>query len=238
MIKERSGRLVNRFRQFYQHYIRRISREQLLTFLQLMLVSLALLVGVLILSNQSGVRDMMRSNRILVENTQELQNEMVDYVKQTNQRLKDVTEQMKVTNSTLKQTSKDLAAKQKTLSKEVGQLGQKLKGKSADIQDKLKKEADQLGKVIDQLDQDHSQIRKTVSLYNSITGKHDYQKTDKYHIYGVENYGVVLKDSNGNYTIAQINKRLSIGVITAITADYVIAGDYRITADTGTDSQK
>lgn len=52
--------------------------------------------------------------------------------------------------------------------------------------------------------------------------------TKAYSIFGVESYGVVLQDDNGNFEIAQIGKELSIGVISSITADAVHVGNWII----------
>lgn len=62
--------------------------------------------------------------------------------------------------------------------------------------------------------------------FNSST---QYKTTDLYHIYKIEKYGVILNDKFGNFTIAQINKPLSVGTIKEISRTRVIAGNYQIT---------
>lgn len=74
-----------------------------------------------------------------------------------------------------------------------------------------------------------STASNSVTLVNSDGNMSKYKKTTDYTIYGDASYGVILQDKNGNYIIAQINKELPIGMITSISRNEVIAGDYIIT---------
>ncbi|MDA0910671.1 MAG: hypothetical protein O2809_03815 [Proteobacteria bacterium] len=53
-----------------------------------------------------------------------------------------------------------------------------------------------------------------------------------YKIYSANSYGLVLQSTNGTFTIANIGKMLpGLGEITSMTANEVIAGDYKIISD-------
>ncbi|WP_440682177.1 hypothetical protein [Cysteiniphilum halobium] len=110
--------------------------------------------------------------------------------------------------------------------------------------DEVQKQTKSLDKVSDnlvkqfsaklaQVSANNASNDKSVNMQPIITMPKTADKTaTNYKIYSANSYGLVLQASNGTFTIANIGKVLpGLGEITSITANEVIAGDYRIISD-------
>ena len=108
--------------------------------------------------------------------------------------------------------------------------------------DQIKKQTENLNnisaKITDQLEDECQQ--NTAKDHLSDHAKNNLEEPThpglktaiSYRIYAVNDYGVVLQDDKGHYTIATIGKMLPmLGEISAITAAKVFVGNYRIVAD-------
>ncbi|MFT6835072.1 MAG: hypothetical protein ACJA0H_001106, partial [Francisellaceae bacterium] len=133
------------------------------------------------------------------------------------------------TKGALSKVAQDFKKDQELISKRITEGGAKIDKLQNNLHSNLETQAKELTNVVENLKKDQGEITSTISLYNEITNKMKYETTDQYTIFAIESYGIVLQDKNANFILAQINKKLDIGFITAITEDFVIAGDYRIT---------
>ncbi|TNF65961.1 MAG: hypothetical protein EP298_10470 [Gammaproteobacteria bacterium] len=109
------------------------------------------------------------------------------------------------------------------------------------IQSKLSQQFEQTNKAISNNAQSLAQILKLLnmklgqlsdqnsSLHSILNTPQGFKRTDQYTISSIAPYGVIIQDKQGNFLIARLNKQLSVGVITAITEHYIIAGNYVIT---------
>lgn len=143
--------------------------------------------------------------------------------------MKRISDNVATTNGALSKVAMDFKKDQETISKRITEGGAKIDKLSKNLHTNLEAQAKELTEVVKNLKKDQGEITSTISLYNDITNNMKYATTKEYTIYAVESYGVVLQDKNANFILAQINKKLDIGFITAITEDFVIAGNYRIT---------
>jgi type II secretory pathway component PulM len=110
--------------------------------------------------------------------------------------------------------------------------------------DEVQKQTKSLDKVSDELVQKFSaklqQIPATQgsdgkannTLIMSVTNLNVDKVATNYRIYSANSYGLVLQAENGTFTIATIGKELpKLGEITSITANEVVAGNYKIITD-------
>ncbi len=94
--------------------------------------------------------------------------------------------------------------------------------------------------AIAQLQQQMTQLQKTVTAVSAMKNSttQAQAKPQKiatgYNIFGVEPYGVVIQNAQGEFQIARIGQQLDIGEITAISANAVQAGDWTIVPKVGT----
>ncbi|WP_116964331.1 hypothetical protein [Fastidiosibacter lacustris] len=106
--------------------------------------------------------------------------------------------------------------------------------------DEIQKQTKNLDKVSDelmkQIDAKLKHISSSAPVINAklpqpqtVVATNEDKVTNRYRIYSVNNYGLVLQSEYGAFTIATIGKVLAdLGEITSIAADGVVAGDYKI----------
>ena len=190
------------------------------------LISLILMLSVL--ANQGSVTRNTKHSQALIDSIQQFQGELVTYAKNTNILIKEISKNVATNQGELSKVAQAFKNDQQKVSELIKQSQVKMK----DLRDKLsvglEKQEKELSLIIEKLKSDQKEVTSTISLYSEITNGKNYKTTDNYTIYAVENYGVVIQDIRGNFILAQINKQLDIGQITAITEDFVIAGSYRI----------
>lgn len=109
--------------------------------------------------------------------------------------------------------------------------------------DEVQKQTKSLDKVSDDLAKQFSSKIAQMTANNAASDNANLQPiiampttVDKvatnYKIYSANSYGLVLQSNNGTFTIANIGKMLpSLGEITSMTANEVIAGNYKIISD-------
>ncbi len=135
-----------------------------------------------------------------------------------------------------KLTATDLVDNVMSLTKQQAEIksntllaNQQLKGLNASIHSRLSKQEKDLDELISNLKKDYQVINDSANKLAAGSAGANLTETDKYRIYSVAPYGVIIQNKEGAFIIAQINKELDVGAISAISESKVIAGNKFIT---------
>ncbi|MCF6777360.1 hypothetical protein L3V83_12385 [Thiotrichales bacterium 19X7-9] len=156
---------------------------------------------------------------------------LIKSVENTNQTQKQLTQALNKQSQVIQNNhvilNKTINNSEKAQERFEKSINQQLKNSSETINNNYKS-LDQLMRLLFNKSIGKSKNNNTIT-YSILDIPKGYKRTDQYTISGIAPYGVIIQDKQGNFLIARLNKQLSVGVITAITQHYVIAGDYVIT---------
>ncbi|MCF6767233.1 hypothetical protein L3V86_02485 [Thiotrichales bacterium 19S11-10] len=138
------------------------------------------------------------------------------------------TSTLNTMNQTLKQISQSIANSAQNQSNLEAKISQQIT-KTSQNTDKSMQTLEHILKILD-TQPEHLEKSSKTHMISFSQAPEGYQKTDQYTLSGVAPYGIILQDNKGHFLIAQINKQLSVGIISVITEHYVIAGKYVITS--------
>ncbi len=151
-------------------------------------------------------------------------------------RIQELAQTLGTMNETLTATNKNLVDNLMSLTKQQLEIksntllaNQQLKGLNASIYSRLSKQEKDLDELIANLKKDYHVINDSANKLAAGSAGTNLTETDQYRIYSVEPYGVIIQNKKGIFIVAQINKELEVGAISAITESKVIAGNKVIT---------
>ena len=151
-------------------------------------------------------------------------------------RIQELAQTLGIMNDKLTATDKNLVDNVMSLTKQQAEIksntllaNQQLKGLNASIHSRLSKQEKDLDGLIANLKKDYQIINDSANKLAAGSLGGNLTETNKYRIYSVAPYGVIIQNKEGTFMVAQINKELDVGTISAISESKVIAGNKFIT---------
>lgn len=137
--------------------------------------------------------------------------------------------------TTLQQLSQTVTLQEQGMNSALQQLTTQTAAGTQSLKQQLTVNVEQqaaITQTVNQLQQELQSLSKTLATpahTTTVVAQDPAQKIAAgYHLYGVEPYGVVIQNPQGQFEIARIGKILPIGEITAISSTAVQAGAWTI----------
>jgi len=186
------------------------------------MVILVVILGLLLalsLSGQAGLNQQINQNKKTIENSIALQQSLLTHLQQS------LSKQESATDSAIQHLDDSLKQDNQSLLQRIAQQQSQQK-------QTLQRLSTQLTQSISELKAVETKIKNSAdgTLPQASVDIHADKIAKGYRIYGVEPYGVVIQDPKGQFEIARIGKQLSLGIVTAITANAVHVGPWVITS--------
>ena len=190
---------------------------------------LTFILLVIVLSDQSSNAKHIHANQEILRSVEISQENNTTRIQRLDSKLSKMSREVVTTDKKLIKGVISATKNNSAILTQTEKVNTQLKGLNSSIHSRLSTQEKELNRLITNLKKDYQVINDSANkLAAAHTGNH-LVESKEYRIYATTPYGVTLQDKAGNYIVAQINKDLSIGTISAISESKVIAGNQYIT---------